>query len=93
MKYYNHIHGVPVTFDEEKDRWVYVEDGVDAWDNPRECPKCNKLPTPEGHDACLGTLPGVKFACCGHGVHHGYIYFENEVVIRFPESNVDEDDV
>jgi hypothetical protein len=23
--------------------------------------------TPEGHDGCLGTLPGVMNACCGHG--------------------------
>lgn len=26
------------------------------------------MPTPDGHDACLGELPGVKYACCGHGV-------------------------
>jgi len=26
-------------------------------------------------------LPGVKFACCGHGIHEGYIFFENGVHI------------
>lgn len=32
------------------------------------CIKCLKMPTPEGHDGCLGTLPGnVMNACCGHG--------------------------
>ena len=32
------------------------------------CIKCKKPPTPEGHDGCLGTLPGpIMNACCGHG--------------------------
>lgn len=34
-------------------------------------------------DPCLGKLPGVKFACCGHGKRHGYMFFENGVTIRF----------
>jgi hypothetical protein len=33
----------------------------------RSCGRCGEVPTPEGHDACFGTLPGVKNACCGHG--------------------------
>lgn len=33
----------------------------------RECGKCGKKFTKEGHDACLGTLKGVMNACCGHG--------------------------
>jgi len=33
------------------------------------CVKCKKPPTAEGHDGCLGTLPGsdIMNACCGHG--------------------------
>jgi len=32
------------------------------------CHKCKLPPSPEGHDGCLGTLPGpVMNACCGHG--------------------------
>lgn len=32
------------------------------------CIKCGLLPSPEGHDGCLGTLPGpIWNACCGHG--------------------------
>jgi len=32
------------------------------------CAKCKKCPTKEGHDGCLGTLPGkIMNACCGHG--------------------------
>jgi hypothetical protein len=48
----------------------------------KPCVKCGKLPTKEGHDACLGTLPGVIDACCGHGVKEAYIIFENGVTIR-----------
>jgi hypothetical protein len=46
------------------------------------CVKCGKLPSKENHDACLGTLPGVIDACCGHGVTEAYINFENGVTIR-----------
>ena len=31
------------------------------------CAACGKPPTPEGHDACLDTIPGAIAACCGHG--------------------------
>jgi len=32
-----------------------------------ECVHCNKSPTIEGHDACIGTLENIMNACCGHG--------------------------
>jgi len=35
------------------------------------------MPTPEGHDACLGKLPGVGAACCGHGVDDAYAIDNN----------------
>jgi hypothetical protein len=44
------------------------------------CAKCGSI-SENGHDYCLKNLPGVKSACCGHGVHDGYITFENGVVI------------
>ena len=32
------------------------------------CNECKLPPTKDGHDGCLGTLPGdVMNACCGHG--------------------------
>lgn len=34
------------------------------------------------YDSCLGYLPGVKSACCGHG-GVAYILFNNDVMIRF----------
>lgn len=51
-----------------------------------ECPKCHLQRGPDLHDPCLGELPGVKFACCGHGMLgycQGYIFFENGKIIRF----------
>ncbi len=33
----------------------------------RPCGECGKLQTSEGHDPCIGTLPDVMNACCGHG--------------------------
>lgn len=33
----------------------------------RPCGHCDKPNTTEGYDGCLGKLPGVMNACCGHG--------------------------
>ena len=52
-------------------QWIYSDtkkSTIDTWQK-RPCGRCGKFPTKEGHDACLGTLPGVMNACCGHG--HG----------------------
>jgi hypothetical protein len=46
------------------------------------CGLCGQLPTPQGHDACLGTLPGVQAACCGQGKTKGYVMFASGQVIR-----------
>jgi hypothetical protein len=51
------------------------------WHDGR-CVKCGKPRTKEGHDPCIANLPGVKYACCGHGREDGYICFENGGLIR-----------
>jgi len=49
--------------------WVYSSDNLPVSQDPsRACGECGLGNTPEGHDGCLGTLPGVMNACCGHGV-------------------------
>ena len=51
------------------------------------CVKCGLLPTPEGHDGCLGTLPEdiVMNACCGHGNRRmAYIQYWDRTVIEGP---------
>lgn len=52
--------------------WVYSDTG-EIDDHKRPCVQCHQPPTVEGYDACLGYLPGVGSACCGHGVEDGYI--------------------
>jgi hypothetical protein len=48
--------------------WVYADTGRPVADEPqRPCGHCGRAVTPDGHDGCLGTLPGVMNACCGHG--------------------------
>lgn len=48
-----------------------------------ECKNCHLVRTPEGHDPCIANLPGVVFACCGHGQTKGYLKFNDGRVIDF----------
>lgn len=85
---YSYINGHKIFFYKD-DEEIRYEDG-ELYDtfkgqekpNFRPCPKCGRLPTEEGHDGCLGSLPGVAFACCGHGVKKGYIKFKNGTVVK-----------
>ena len=87
-KWRSYLNGAEVYY--EDGEWYYSDNSESAKETKRrECPACGKMPTKEGHDACLGTLPGVKHACCGHGVEEGYIMFENGVVIRFDNCTVE----
>jgi len=53
----------------------------------RKCGKCGKARTNQGHDACLGTLPGVMNACCGHGdKEDAYVQFLDNFVISGKEA-------
>lgn len=59
--------------------WVYADTQVPVDAEPdRPCARCRQPPTPEGHDACLGTIPGAVSACCGHGVEGPFILYEWE---------------
>lgn len=75
-KAYSRGHGLFYT-----DKWYYLTDGS-IFDNSKACKKCGHHPTKEDHDYCLGTLKGVKHACCGHGVKNGYIIFNNDEKIE-----------
>jgi hypothetical protein len=62
------------------------------WDQGWECPQCKMVRGKDGHDPCLGKLPGVIAACCGHGgtgEFHGYIYFENGKIIRWGRKKIE----
>jgi len=52
----------------KRGQWVYQDTEEPTINNPRPCGACGSPDTLEGHDSCLGVLPGVMNACCGHGV-------------------------
>ena len=69
--------------------WLYEDTKTRAGcgGEERPCKKCfGKASEDSGNgyaDPCLGILPGVENACCGHGVRSRvYIRFTNGVEIR-----------
>lgn len=63
--------------------WLYSDDMTPTAGNERDCGFCGKKNTQEGHDGCLGTLPNVMNACCGHGVKKdAYIQYCNEKILK-----------
>ena len=68
--------------------WYYCDiDELVSEDVWRACGQCEKDTTADGHDGCLGTLPGVMNACCGHGKENeAYVMFENKETIRGEEA-------
>jgi hypothetical protein len=60
-------------------QWVYVDNKAPITVE-RPCIRCGKMPTPEGFDACLGYIPGVKSACCGHGIEKAYFLYREKVM-------------
>ena len=53
-------------------KWIYADTG-ESIEKERPCIRCNRLPTKEGYDACLGYIEGVSSACCGHGKEEEFI--------------------
>jgi hypothetical protein len=47
------------------------------------------MPTSEGYDACLGFIPGVESACCGHGVEEPYQMTKLEQAITAVQEDID----
>lgn len=64
--------------------WFFCDINQNVLDfNIRECGYCGKVPHPEGYDACIGFIPGVESACCGHGIKkEAYIVFRSGVLKR-----------
>lgn len=75
------LRGHPIVWDGEE--WRYVDTGEPTVGNRRHCGHCGFKDTPDGHDWCLHTLPGVRNACCGHGDRdQAYIQFETGMIVR-----------
>jgi len=58
--------------------WRFSDTGEIATTD-RPCAKCGEGPTPEGYDPCLGYVPGVTSACCGHGVEEPYVMVRESI--------------
>ncbi len=55
---------------------------IETWEG-RPCGYCGRFNTVAGHDGCLGILPKVANACCGHGQEgDAYLQF-NDGTIAF----------
>lgn len=63
--------------EKHNDIYVYSDTKQPVPDNiNRACGHCGLENTKEGHDGCLGTLPGLMNACCGHGnTSEAYVQF------------------
>ena len=65
--------------DVEENIWIFSDTKEPVAGSNRPCGICDNERTPEGHDACLGNLPDVVNACCGHGeVEEAYIQYAND---------------
>lgn len=69
------------------DKWVQ-QDTKESADIIRPCKYCGKLPSKEGYDGCIGFLPNVKYACCGHDIIKPYVIFNDGRTLEF--KNIDE---
>lgn len=62
----DHWRGNSISKD-ESGAWRYEDGTLVSTDPGRGCGACGLGQTKAGHDGCLGLLPGVLNACCGHG--------------------------
>jgi hypothetical protein len=80
IEQYGYYRGHPVVCLAGKACERYADDltsTVDAYGVgvERPCVQCGVLAPPDGPDPCLGMLPEVVSACCGHGVEEPYLKF------------------
>lgn len=67
--------------------WFYTDTGALVSGEDRECGFWQKPADKNGHDSCLGVLPGVMNACCGHGnISEAYVQFNEDNCIRGKEA-------
>jgi len=76
-----YLFGNPIEWNSSRGLFEYLDGTPVLSDTLRPCVKCNELPV-DGCDPCLGKLPGVESACCGHGVKKGYVIFKNGIKLK-----------
>ena len=81
MSITSYLRGHPIIF--KNGEFFYQNTNTPTIGNERPCGYCGKENTKNDHDGCLGTLPGVINACCGHGVvREAYIQFSQSNCLR-----------
>ena len=72
----------------EGHKWVFTDYGYPAmrlYGKERPCTRCDNIS--RGPDFCLGRMPSVRQACCGHGhPEDAYFTFHNGVEVRGEEA-------
>ena len=81
------LRGHQIYFDGELWRYLDTDEStVDTWQD-RSCGVCKEPNTKEGCDSCLGTIPNVMNACCGHGDDAlAYVQFVDQSTIQGDEA-------
>jgi hypothetical protein len=77
-------NGHPTTYNWDTQQWLYT-DTQEPETQIRPCLHCGLSPTKEGYDACIGYLPNVMHACCGHNVRRPYAMFNDKTTIYFKD--------
>jgi len=71
--------GHRVRWDAGTEAWMLADGSGEPYvDGERTCPSCDKAAEPGGPDPCLGMIPAAIGACCGHGIHPGYLQFPGQ---------------
>ncbi|MCK5606404.1 hypothetical protein KAR91_31170 [Candidatus Pacearchaeota archaeon] len=74
-------------FSDKKGNWFYCDTKESTIDNERDCGYCGKNNNEQGHDGCLGTLPNVMNACCGHGIQKdAFIQYWSGIIVQGREA-------
>lgn len=77
--------GNKIKFIKNNNEFTYYKDNkeIDIDKELFTCKKCGKSAYNNEPDPCLGILPGVEYACCGHGnTKFAYIKFKDGTIIR-----------
>lgn len=81
------LRGHPIYWDGEQYRYEDDNTPTVTGHKERDCDKCRLPNRKDGHDACLGELPSVMNACCGHGdVDEAYIQYPDNTRIAGEEA-------
>src|SRR5699024_3855278 len=82
------LRGWPIYYDGERWRFADNDEPTAETYRGRPCGACLMSTPADGPDPCLGWLPGVMNACCGHGmIDDAYVMFNDETIVRSEEAS------